>query len=67
MPANETTANSIELRMSFDAVAPIYIPSQVKAAQPTTGIRSSQGRYCLAASITCISEVMTFNIGTPAK
>lgn len=43
-PAKATTDQSIELRISFEPVAPMKIPSHVKAAQPTTGMRTSHGR-----------------------
>ena len=48
-PANHTakkpTAQSRVLFLrSLDAVAPIKMPSQIKAGQPMSGISSSQGR-----------------------
>ena len=65
--AKATTDQSIELRISLEPVAPMYIPSHVKAAHPTTGIRTSHGRKSRAASTTTASEVIIFNRGTPAK
>ena len=67
IPAKATTAQSMAFRISLEAVAPMYMPSQVKAAQPIIGIRSNHGRYSRDCSITAASEVMTLSIGTPAK
>ena len=49
MPAAHTaakaaTAHSMELRMPYEAVAPIYMPAHVKAAHPTGGMSRSHGR-----------------------
>lgn len=65
--AKATTDHSMELRISLEPVAPMYIPSHVKAAHPTIGIRTSHGRKSRAASTTTASEVIIFNRGTPAK
>ena len=42
----------IAFRISFDAVAPIKIPSHRKAAKPVTGIKIVQKEYDFVASIT---------------
>ena len=65
--AKPTTAQSIEFLIAFEAVAPMYIPSHVNAAQPMTGIRSSHGMYSREASTTSGSEVIIFKRGTPAN
>ena len=62
-----TTAQSIEFLIALDAVAPIYMPSHVNAAQPTTGISSSHGRYSPEADTTAASDVIILSIGVPAK
>ena len=56
----------MEFLIATEAVAPINIPSQVKAAQLTTGITSSHGRNGLDASITSILSVSIFTSGSPA-
>mgnify|MGYP003458053977 FL=1 len=65
--AKATTDQSIELRISLEPVAPMYIPSHVKAAHPTTGIRTSQGRNVTEASITAASEVIILRSDIPPK
>ena len=64
-PRNATKAQTQESRRGREAVAPRKTPSQVKAAQPTGGIRMSHGRNAEHACTTAGSEVSSRSTGTP--
>ena len=57
-------APAMETIRPREAVAPRKMPSQVKAAQPSGGISSSQGRNCRAACTTASSLVSSRSTGT---
>ena len=54
--------NTIALRISFDAVAPMNTPSQRNAANPVMGMRTVQVIKDLVTSITSLSLVSMLRI-----
>jgi len=55
------------LRIVADAVAPTYIPSHKKAEKVTIGIKVTQKRYGLHASIISLLFVRRCKIAFPPK